>query len=239
MQYEEFEARALEEWDRIPEEYRAGVDGLVVERRALPHPSLPDIYTLGECATESYPSAIGGPDSIRSVVVLYYGSFLRLSRLDPSFDWEGELWETLTHELQHHLESLAEDESLVDMDYAANENYKRYEGEEFDPFFYRHGLREGEWLRAEDEWFLEVEARPGEAVPFSWGDARYEVTLPADADADVAYLLVTEGVADPPAGLHVVVVRPAGSLLQQLGALFRRRPAETVELEVRARRLQL
>jgi hypothetical protein len=237
MQFEEFELRAAEEWERIPEHFRAGVDGLVVKRPAVPHPDLPDIYTLGECVTESYPSSVGGPDSIRSVVVLHYGSFLRLSRLDPDFDWEGELWETLTHELQHHLESLADDESLVDMDHAADENYRRYQGEAFDPFFFRHGLREGEWLRAEDEWFLEVQARPGDRVTLEWAGARYAVEVPGEADADVAFLTITEGVDDPPAALHVVVVRPAGTLLQQVGALFRRTPARVVELEVPASRL--
>ena len=88
-------------------------------------PSLPDVYTLGECVTESYPSDFGGPETTRSVVVLYYGSFFRVSRQDDAFDWEVELWETLTHELQHHLESLAADDSLIDMDYAADENYRR------------------------------------------------------------------------------------------------------------------
>jgi hypothetical protein len=113
VQFDEFEQRARDEWERIPAEYRQGVDGLVVERRAQPHPSLPDVYTLGECVTESYPSDFGGPDTIRSAVVLYYGSFFRLARLDEEFDWEHELWETLTHELQHHLESLASEDALA------------------------------------------------------------------------------------------------------------------------------
>ena len=80
------------------------MDGLVIDRQARPHPRTRDIYTLGECVTEAYPSDFGGPDTVRSAVVLYYGSFLRLSRLDPAFDWSEEIWETLTHELRHHLE---------------------------------------------------------------------------------------------------------------------------------------
>lgn len=236
MQYDEFERRALEEWERIPDQYRAGVDGLVVKRSALPHPSLEDIYTLGECVTESYPSDFGGPDTIRSVVVLYYGSFLRLSRLDPEFDWEGELWETLTHELQHHLESLAADDALVDMDYAADENYKRYQGRPFDPFFYRRGMAAGEWLRAEDEFFLERRAAPGAAVAFEWAGTEYEVTIPEHADGDVAFLTVVEGVDDPPGALHLVVLRPAGGWREQLASLFRRQPLRIIEGEVHARR---
>ncbi|MGH7505187.1 MAG: metallopeptidase family protein [Longimicrobiales bacterium] len=108
MTFDVFERHARSEWDRIPDRYREGIDGLVVERDAKPHPDAPDVYTLGECVTEAYPSDFGGPDTIRSAVVLYYGSFLRLSRLDETFDWEEEVWETLTHELQHHLESLAD-----------------------------------------------------------------------------------------------------------------------------------
>ncbi|HSJ25492.1 MAG TPA: hypothetical protein VK929_12520 [Longimicrobiales bacterium] len=236
MQYDEFERRAQEEWERIPEQYRAGVDGLVVKRSALPHPSLPDIYTLGECVTESYPSDFGGPDTIRSVVVLHYGSFLRLSRLDPGFDWDGELWETLTHELQHHLESLAADDALVDMDYAADENYKRYQGREFDPFFYRRGIPEGEWLRAEDEFFLEMQATPGDTVTFAWDEATYEVTIPDHADGDVAFLTVVAGVHEPPGALHLVVRRPPGGWRQRLGGLLRPQPPRVVEGEVHVRR---
>lgn len=53
MRFEEFERRAWRLWQEIPQEYREGVDGLVVERDALPHPTLPEIYTLGECMTEA------------------------------------------------------------------------------------------------------------------------------------------------------------------------------------------
>jgi hypothetical protein len=235
MQFDEFEQRAREEWDRIPADYRAGVDGLVVRRPAVPHPSLPGVYTLGECVTESYPSAFGDADTIRSLIVLHYGSFLRLSRQDRDFDWEGELWETLTHELQHHLESLAADDALVDMDYAADENYKRYQGEAFDPFFYRHGLPDGGWLRVEDEFFLEVAAAPGDTVRFEWGGLSYEVTVPPAAAADVLLLGIERGVAEPPGALHVVVVPPPRGWRERLGTLLRPRPAVVLELDVTAR----
>ena len=231
MTFDEFEQRAWQEWERIPEEYRSGVDGLRIERAAQPHPSLDGVYTLGECITESYPSEFGGPDTTRSVVVLYYGSFFRLSRQDPEFDWEEELWETLTHELQHHLESLAADDALVDMDYAADENYKRYEGEPFDPYFYRYGLPVDGWYRVEDEFFRELERRPG-PVEFTWHDRQYRLEPPAD-DVDVLMLSVTDGVADPPGALHVVLVKRAG-LLKTVAGLFRRRMPTFAEHEVTA-----
>jgi hypothetical protein len=230
--FEEFEQHAWREWERIPEQYRAGVDGLSIERKALAHPSLPDVYTLGECVTESFPSDFGGPDTTRSLVVLYYGSFFRLSRLDEGFDWESELWETLTHELQHHLESLASDDGLIDMDYAADENYRRYEGEPFDPLFFRHGVLENGWYRVEDEFFHEVAAGDG-PIRFEWRGAPYAVDPPA-ATFDIALLTITDGVEAAPGALHVAVVKGAG-LVTALKRLVSRRAPVVLELDVVAR----
>lgn len=204
----------------------------MVERKAQPHPSLPDIYTLGECLTESFPSAFGGPDTTRSLVVLYYGSFFRLARLDPEFDWAAELWETLTHELQHHLESLADEDALGDMDYAADENFRRYQGESFDPLFFRQGVREDAWYRVEDEYFLEVPDAAG-ALEFEWRGRRYVTEAPADR-ADVTLLTVASGVEEPPGALHLVLVRPRSPFAILTGALKRRAPS-FLEHEVTAR----
>jgi hypothetical protein len=234
--FDDFERRAREEWERIPPEYRQGVDGVVVDRSARPHPSLQDVYTLGECVTESYPSALGDADSIRSVLVLYYGSFFRLSRLDPEFDWSGELWETLTHELQHHLESLAADDSLVDMDYAADENYKRYSGGQFDPFFFQHGLPDDGWRRVDDEFFLELPGPPpAGTLRFDWRGASYEVDLPATTGA-VTFLSITDGVRDAPAGLHLVVVQQRG-WRERIRSLLGGAVPDVVEHDVEARPL--
>jgi hypothetical protein len=230
MTFDEFERRAWEEWERIPREYRQGIDRLVIERRALPHPSLPDIYTLGECVTESYASDYGGPDTIRSAVVLYYGSFFRLSRLNEDFDWEQELWETLTHELQHHLESLAADDSLIDMDYAADENFKREQGEPFDPFFFRLGVPEAGGYRVEDVYFIELEPpTTGAPARFIWAGTEYHVDVPVDA-ADVTFVEIVHGIADPPAALHLVIVRPL-RWRDTLRSLFARRPPCIIEVE--------
>jgi hypothetical protein len=232
--FEEFEQRAWQEWERIPVEYRAGVDGMYIERAALPHASLTDVYTLGECATETYPSEFGGPETTRSVVVLYYGSFFRLARQDEDFDWEVELWETLTHELQHHLESLARDDSLIDMDYAADENFKRYQGETFDPLFFRHGVPDaGGWRRVEDEFFLELERTAAAHATFEWHGRSYRVAVPADP-ADVLILTVREGVPDTPGALHLVLIERAG-WVQSLLRLLRPRAPEVLEHDVRAR----
>lgn len=221
MRFEEFERRAWRLWQEIPQEYREGVDGLVVERDALPHPTLPEIYTLGECMTEAYPSDYGGPDSIRSVVVLYHGSFWRLSRLDPAFDWDNELWETLTHELRHHLESLAAEDTLEGVDYAADENFKRLRGEPFDPFFYRSGDEVAPGVfHVERDFFIEREYVPTETaggggtgtqawLELEWHGARYRLRPPAAAagdTGDVCFVRI-RGVDAGPGELYAVLVR--------------------------------
>lgn len=232
MTFDEFEQRAWQEWERIPVAFRTGIDGLTIERKALPHESLPDVFTLGECVTESYPSDFGGPDTTRSLVVLYYGSFFRLSRQDDEFDWEVELWETLTHELQHHLESLADDDSLVDMDYAADENYKRHQGQPFDPFFFRLGVPAGAWRRVEDEFFLELDRPHAPHATFAWHERRYRVDIPAEA-ADLMLLTVVDGVPDAPGGLHLALVTHR-TWRFRLRRILRPQALAVVEREVRA-----
>ncbi|HEX6940930.1 MAG TPA: metallopeptidase family protein [Longimicrobiales bacterium] len=238
MKFQEFERLAWQYWDEIPAEYKEGVDGLVLERRALPHPTLAEIYTLGECVTEAYPSEYGGPETIRSAVVLYYGSFWRLSRSDPEFDWEEELWETLTHELKHHLEWLADEDALEALDYAVDENFKRVEGEPFDPAFYRSGeaAAEGVW-KVERDYFLEREYAPGAApegaVAFVWHGRRYRVAVPARL-GDVCFITIEEGLEEPPDGeVCLVLVRRQG-VGEVVASLFRRRPPEVVEAAGRA-----
>ena len=141
MDFRDFERRADDIFREIPEEFKHGIDGLRVVRRAEVHPELPGIYTLGECRSEFYPSDFGGPGDVHSLVYLYYGSFLELARRSDDWDWEGELWETITHEVRHHLESLASDDALEVQDYAEDQNFARREGRPFDPFFFQHGDR--------------------------------------------------------------------------------------------------
>ncbi|HEX8673312.1 MAG TPA: hypothetical protein VF710_15565, partial [Longimicrobium sp.] len=89
MTFDEFERRAREIFDGIPPELRHGVSYLQVWSRAMAHPELPDVFTLGECATGEYDVETGLGDDVSSGVHLYYGSFLALSREYDDFDWEG------------------------------------------------------------------------------------------------------------------------------------------------------
>lgn len=238
MRFAAFESLAWQEWERIPEHFRGGVDALAIERDAKAHPDRPDVYTLGECLTETWPSDFGGPDTTRSTVVLYYGSFRRLAALDPEFDWEAEIWETLTHELQHHLESLASDEGLLDVDAAMEEHFARREGQPFDPFYYRAGEALGRGVyRLDGVYFIEVEggAKGEGEVRFEWEGAGYRIRT-AREEGDVVFAEVVGGVSPAPAELHVVLLfprdRPRG-----LRALFRRSGPRTAECEVIAERI--
>ena len=227
MRYDEFEATAQQVWDNLPVEYKTGVDGLVIERDARSSGSSAgdDIYTMGECVTDSFPSTFDGPETTRSVVIVYYGSFLRLSLQDPGFDWQHELEETIRHELQHHLEALASEDTLVDFDYAVDQNFKRLDGELFDPLFFRVGEQIAQHTyRVEDDLFFEVEAAQVPAsrvVEIEWQDAVYRVRVPASA-ADVTYVEI-ENPPDERLEFCLVVVAARGAL-RTIGDLLRRRP---------------
>ena len=92
MSYDEFAETANRMWERVPDAYKEGIDGLVLRRETETHPDHGDFFTLGTCSTEPYPSDYGGPESTRSILALYYGSFRAVARSDPEFDWEGEIW---------------------------------------------------------------------------------------------------------------------------------------------------
>jgi Zincin-like metallopeptidase len=239
VDFAEFERRAARVWEEIPDAYRAGVDGLVLDRDAKAHPSLEDIYTLGECLTEAWPSEWGGPDTTRSVLVLYHGSFRRLSELDPDFDWGYEIWETITHELRHHLESLATEDALEDLDYAMDENFKRLQGEPFDPFFYRSGepLAPGVFGAERDVFVERVfrgSAPPFDVVELDWEGAAYDVEIPSDL-ADVTFVDLVEGTESEEVALCVVLVRKPGAWAAFRRWLRREGPS-VAEAEATARR---
>jgi hypothetical protein len=216
VRFEEFESLARREWQEIPDQFKGGVDALVVQRDAKTHPRKRDVYTLGECLTEAYPSDFGGPDNIRSALVLYYGSFRRLADDEPEFHWHQEIWETLTHELRHHLESLAAEDALDNLDAGMEENFRRVDGEHFDPFFYRLGeRREDGWYQLEESFFREVDAEPGQAIAFDWEGRNYSVDVPG-GDEDVTFVSIEGGVEDPPWELCLVLLRQ-----RRLGARLR------------------
>lgn len=182
MERRAFEETAGRMWKEIPPVFREGVEALVVEADALLHPDIPGIYTLGECVTDHWPSAYseeGG--EVRSRIVLYHGSFLAVARMDPAFDWQEEIWETLLHELLHHREFAAAEYGLEAYDWAMDENFKRHAGRPFDPAFYRAVPADADGtVRIESEIFVESEVPSGaRRASFRWRERSWTVRVPA------------------------------------------------------------
>jgi hypothetical protein len=192
--------------DEVPREFLQGIAEIAVSPRTVPHPTRPDTFTLGECIPLPE-GAGGGPEGVQSRVMLYHGSFAALARVNGGLDWREEAWETLTHELRHHLEWRARAPDLEELDWAVEQNFARLDGETFDPTFYLRGepVSEGLW-RVEDDHFLDrVVVEPGDATEVTWHDRTYRVAVPAGATLPA--FLILDGITDPPEGELVLVLR--------------------------------
>lgn len=214
MRFEDFRGLIARLQSEVPPEYLHGIAGVEVSPKAVPHPVRPEIYTLGECIPLEWS---GTGTDLQSRVVLYHGSFAALARQSPpgEFDWRGEAWETLTHELRHHLEWRANQSALEAYDWAADQNFARHEGAGFDPDFYRSGERiaDGVW-KVDDDVFVEQGwgAERGERFELVWHGKRYRGEASAAPPRAIRFL-VLDGVAEPPPGDLVLVLRPRGGLL--------------------------
>jgi hypothetical protein len=217
MRLSDFEAMIRRLSDQVPPSFMEGVADVAVSPRTVPHPDREEIFTLGECIP--LPAAdTGSADAIQSRIVLYYGSFVALSRLQQAFDWRAEAWETLTHELRHHLEWRARAPALEAFDRAVEQNFARQDGEAFDPLFYLDGEPAGEAaFRVEDDVFLDrmVSEPPAEATVW-WRGRWYRVAVPAGLGLPA--FITLEGVAEAPPGELVLVLRRKPGLRD----LFRR-----------------
>jgi hypothetical protein len=210
----------------VPSEFLEGIADIVVSPRTVPHPDREEIYTLGECVP--LPDAGGGAETLQSRVVLYHGSFAALARLTEGFDWRAEAWETLAHELRHHLEWRARRPELEELDWAVEQNFARQDGEPFDPAFYLDGEAVGDGIwKVEDDAFIDrVVGALATEVETTWRNRRYRVGVPAEATLPA--FLTLDGVADPPEGDLVLVLRRRPGVL----ALFR--PPRVFQARVRA-----
>src|SRR5688572_29417077 len=209
----------------------------MVEQDAHTHPDHDEFFTMGECITETYPSEYGGPDTIRSAVVLYYGSFRAIALEDGDFDWRDQIHETILHELQHHLEHLASEDTLEDFDYAVEENFRRLEGEAFDPLFYRAGEQVAEdTYRVDEDVFVELRTRSKDALDYvlNWSGERYQLAIPK-SEADVLYAVLAEEMNGVTGDLCVVRIRQR-STLGTLRAGFKGQSVEEVLVPVQTHR---
>ncbi|HRN18132.1 MAG: metallopeptidase family protein [Trueperaceae bacterium] len=116
MSFEEFQGLIAEMVDEIPAEFLRGLSGVHVLEEALVEPDYDDVYRMGEYLDPGVQDFLGPGEGLGRHVALYYGSFAALAASDPGFDWEDEAWETLTHELRHHVESLAGEDWLIQDD---------------------------------------------------------------------------------------------------------------------------
>lgn len=229
MRREAFEQLVRRLAARLPAESLDGVVGIDVSPRAKPHPTREGIFTLGECI----PLATGdeGGRAIQSRIVLYHGSFQALDQLDEDFDWEGEAWETLTHELRHHLEWRAGAPELEAYDEAAEQNFARHEGEPFDPLFFLDGHEAAPGVyEVDDDVFVDRQVRALPAtLDLEWHGRSWRIPVPPALRLP-AFLHV-EGVRPEPPGDLIVVLRRKPRLLD----LFRATPLS--EATARAERL--
>jgi hypothetical protein len=231
VRFDDFRALVQRLEREIPPEFRGGVVAVDVSPKTVPHPVQGDVYTLGECIPLEWS---GSGADLQSRIVLYHGSFAALARLGE-FDWREEVWETLTHELRHHLEWRAHLDRLEAYDWAAEENFKRHEGQPFDPLFYRSGeeLAAGAY-KVDDDVFLERATwdvqRGGGGGEVVWHGRRYRVSLPTGVRAPAFVTL--EGLAEPPPGDVVVVLRRRASLFDVF-----RKPRHPVQYSARAESL--
>jgi len=196
----------------VPATFRDGIVAITVSPKTVPDPLRGEVYTLGECVPLEWS---GGGADLQSRIVLYYGSFAALARHERGhFDWGREVWETLSHELRHHLEWRANVAALEAYDWALEQNLARQAGEPFDPVFYRSGESLGPGIyKVEDDVFLEWQEGGGTGAQpeFIWHGRRYRA--PEAPGVERPLFLTLEGLAAAPAGDVVLVVPWKPSLI--------------------------
>jgi hypothetical protein len=229
MRLPDFEAMVRRQAGQIPPEFFEGIAEVVVSPRVVGHPERESIWTLGECI--ALPSEDGDPRYVQSRIVLYHGSFQALAQGNAEFDWESEAWETLTHEVRHHVEWKARVPALEALDRAAEANFARQDGEPFDPLFYRDGIRlpDGSFQVDDDVFIERVVAHPPASLKLQWAGAALEVPVPAGC-ALPAFLML-RGVPQPPPGELVLVLQKRSGWLDLL------RRSAVYQAEVEAQRL--
>ncbi len=114
MTYRDFKRLVEEMVDDIPDEFLDGLQGVHVLEQEQPETDYEDVYRLGEYLDPGPDDFLGMSDGLGRHIALYYGSFVAVA--DDDFDWEEEIWETITHELGHHVESRAGAGGLIELD---------------------------------------------------------------------------------------------------------------------------
>ncbi len=105
-----------------PEFFEELSGGILLEAEKKEDPDCPgeNLYLMGEFFD----------DLLGRRIVLYYGSFAALAKLEEwtEWDWAGELYTTLAHELTHHMEGRAGLRDLEVKDEEEMEAFRRERG---------------------------------------------------------------------------------------------------------------
>jgi hypothetical protein len=227
MRLSDFESLVGRLAAELPADFMDGVVDIEVSRASVPHPTRAEIYTLGECIPLPAPDG-GRTEAVQSRIVLYHGSFQALARLDSEFDWREEAWETLTHELRHHVEWRARAGALEAYDDAVEANFARHEGEPFDPLFFLGGdAPVPDVYEVDGDYFLDRIVRaPPSTLEVTWHGVRYVAVAPGALRLPA--FLVLAGVDEPPPGELVLVLRRK----PRVADLFRSAPVFQTTVQV-------
>lgn len=128
--YRQFREAVEAMLDEIPEGFLQELQGVHALEDARPEPGYDDVWRMGEYLDPGPDDFLHGEGGLGRHIALYYGSFARIADGDPEFDWDAEIWDTLTHELQHHVESLAGDGRLIEWDLLEARNFPRAEDDD-------------------------------------------------------------------------------------------------------------
>lgn len=123
MTFAEFENTVQQHLAIIPEQYLEGLQGVHVFEHVKRDPVEHHLVRLGEYLDPGPDQFLDSRIHIGRHVSLFYGSFLQIA--GHSFDWETQIWETLTHEIQHHVESKAGDRTLIEWDIEQMRRFKK------------------------------------------------------------------------------------------------------------------
>ena len=129
MTYREFRDTVEAMMDDIPDTFLQGLQGVHALEQEVVEEGYVDVWRMGEYLDPGPDDFLGGFEGLGRHVALYYGSFARIAEGDPDFEWEEEIWETLTHELRHHVESLAGDGALIEQDLIDAREFEKREAE--------------------------------------------------------------------------------------------------------------
>lgn len=124
MDYNQFEDRLREMIELIPEHYFKNLQGVHCFAHNKPDPHNRGLIRMGEYLDPGFEGFMDSRIHIGRHINIYYGSFVAVAQHNSHFNWDEQLWEVLTHELQHHLESQANDQTLIEWDRQQLERFK-------------------------------------------------------------------------------------------------------------------